>query len=280
MIKLTTPFILIIAFIISTPVHAQGGHGPVFTLATPTLGQGELSFDAMAMSTKHDKQAWMLRQNWHYGVTEDIQLNLSIPTSLRKIAAPPHGRLGTMMGSYGDLELSALFRFFKTYPGVGKRFESTVLLGGSIPTDTKRGGIKVGPSVNAALVTGYASRSFYFWLGGGYQYYDKRGSDQLGDIKYITGVIGYRPPTFQHDYPKPDWRVFLESVTEWVGSSQLNGNSLSGSDGMKTLIGPSVLGLFGKWGVSTGIMFPLYNDFNNGANREDYRLSVVVSYWF
>jgi len=276
-------FILIIIGLSLTAVnssHAQGGHGPVFTLATPTLGQGELSFDVMTMSTRQGNSAWMLRQNWHYGLTEDIQLNVSIPTSLQRIDNPPQGRLGTMMGSYGDLEVSGLFRFFKTYPGVGQRFESTLLLSGSVPTDDKRGGLDVGPSMHGGLVTGYASRTFYAWAGGGYQYYSQQHNDRLGDIAYVTGVIGYRPPVFQHDYPKPDWRIFVESVTEWVGDSQLNGIAQANTGGTKSLVGPSVLGLYGKWGLSGGILFPVYSSFSSSQDSESYRLNFVLSYWF
>lgn len=278
---LTSVFILLLGTgVISTNTFAQGGHGPVFSLATPTLGQGELSFDTMVMSTRQGQNAWMLRQNWHYGLTEDIQLNLSIPTPLRQISNPPQARLGTLMGTYGDLEASGLFRFFKTYPGGGKRFESTLLLSGSVPTEKQRRGVQVGPSVNAGLVTGYASRTIYGWLGSGYQYYGSSGGDQLGDITYLTAVFGYRPPLFQHDYPKPDWRIFVESVTEWVGSEYQDNQKVDNSSGRRTLIGPTLLGLYGKWGISGGILFPLDSTFSNSAQQEEYRLSVVLSYWF
>ncbi|MGK7370450.1 MAG: hypothetical protein ACNS64_09560 [Candidatus Halalkalibacterium sp. M3_1C_030] len=266
--------------VVASNTYAQGGHGPVFTLATPTLGQGELSFDAMVMSTRQGNSAWMLRQNWHYGLTEDIQLNISVPTPLQQIANPPQGRLGTMMGSYGDLEVSGLFRLFKTYPGVGQRFESTLLLSGSVPTEDKRGGLHVGPSLHGGLVTGYASRTFYAWAGGGYQYYSEQHNDRLGDIAYVTGVIGYRPPVFQHDYPKPDWRIFVESITEWVGNSTLNGAEQPNTGGTKSLLGPSVLGLYGKWGLSGGILFPVYSSFSGLQDSESYRLNFVLSYWF
>lgn len=266
--------------LLSTGAFAQGGHGPVFTLATPTLGQGELSFDAMVMSVRQDQNAWMIRQNWHYGITEDIQFNLSIPTPLRKTAQPPQGRLGTLMGTYGDFEASGLFRFFKTYPGGGKRFESTLLVSGTMPTEKRRRGIQVGPSVNGAVVSGYASRTIYGWLGGGYQYYGSSGGDQLGDITYLTAVFGYRPPIFQHDYPKPDWRIFIECVTEWVGNDYLDNHRVDGTEGRRTLIGPTLLGLYGKWGLSGGILFPLDSDFRANNQQEDYRLSLVISYWF
>lgn len=260
--------------------NAQGGHGPVFTLATPTLGQGELSFDVMGMSVRQGQNAWMLRQNWHYGLTEDIQLNLSIPTILKGISDSPQGRLGTLMGTYGDIEASGLIRFFKTYPGVGKRFESTLLVSGTVPTEDRRGGLDVGPSLHAGVVTGYASRTIYGWAGGGYQHYFSQHDDQLGSIAYVTGVVGYRPPVFQHDYPKPDWRIFVESVTEWIGDSRRNRQELGGTGGMKTLLGPSVLGLYGKWGLSAGILFPVYSNFTENTHTEDYRLSMVLSYWF
>lgn len=278
---LTYAFILCLGMgIIPTNTYAQGGHGPVFTLATPTLGQGGLSYDAMVMTIRNqNSSAWMIRQNWHYGLTEDIQLNLSIPTTLQSVAARPQTRLGTMMGTYGDIELSGLFRFFKTYPGIGQRFESSLLLGGTIPTEDARNGIEVGPSIHAALVTGYASRTFYFWAGGGYQYYTPQHNEQLGDIAYITGTIGYRPPFFQHDYPKPDWRIFVESVTEWVGESEQNDSVVEGSEGMRSLLGFSLLGLYGKWGISGGILFPVYSTFPETLESE-YRVTFVLSYWF
>ncbi|MCH2449426.1 MAG: hypothetical protein MK198_04700 [Gracilimonas sp.] len=277
---LLTLVILVLSLAAVNKLYAQGGHGPVFTLATPTLGQGELSFDVMAMSTRQGNSAWMLRQNWHYGLTEDIQLNVSVPTPLQRIDNPPQERLGTMMGSYGDLEVSGLFRFFKTYPGVGQRFEATVLLSGSIPTEDKRGGLDVGPSLHGGLVTGYASRTLYAWAGGGYQYYIEQHNDRLGDIAYITGVIGYRPPLFQHDYPKPDWRIFVESVTELVENSELNGIEQIETGGTKSLLGPSVLGLYGKWGLSGGILFPIYSSVSETQETESYRLNFVLSYWF
>lgn len=274
---LLVPVIFICTF---ANVSAQGGHGPVFTLATPTLGQGELSYDAMLMSVRQDQNAWMLRQNWHYGLTQDIQLNLSIPTTLKTVSGVTQGRLGTMMGTYGDIEASGLFRFFKTYPGIGRRFESTLLLSGTLPTEDKRGGIHAGPSLHGGLVTGYASRTVYAWAGGGYQYYGSQHGDRLGDIAYITGVVGYRPPLFQHDYPKPDWRIFVESVTEWVGDHKNDGNELADTGGTKSLLGPSVLGLYGKWGLSAGILFPVYTSFSPEEDTESYRMNVVLSYWF
>src|SRR5699024_11007202 len=96
--KIICTIILMGAFSgISTNTYGQGGHGPVFTLATPTLGQGELSFDVMAMSVRREgSSAWMIRQSWHYGLTEDIQLNVSVPTTLQKIETPPQTRLGSM----------------------------------------------------------------------------------------------------------------------------------------------------------------------------------------
>lgn len=272
--------LLVLLFGVTGINLAQGGHGPVFTLATPTLGQGELSYDIMVMSVREGQNAWMLRQNWHYGMTEDIQLNLSIPTTLRGIPSAPHARLGTLMGTYGDIEASGLIRFFKKYPGIGKRFESTLLLSGTVPTEDRRGGIHVGPSLHAGVVTGYASRTLYGWAGGGYQHYFSQHEDRLGPIAYLTGVVGYRPPVFQHDYPKPDWRIFVESVTEWIGDNRLGGQKLSNTGGMKSMLGPSVLGLYGKWGLSAGILFPIYTDFTDNKPTEDYRLSMVLSYWF
>lgn len=85
---------------------------------------------------------------------------------------PPRARtrVGAMMGALGDIEASLAWRFHRVAPAIGTRRESTALFGFSVPTKDRRGGVKVGPALNAAVVTGYASRTSYWWLGSSYQY--------------------------------------------------------------------------------------------------------------
>ena len=261
-------------------VRAQGGHGPVFGLATPTLPQGTWNVDVTLMSAARGERALMARETVRYGLTPDLQLNLSIPQNIERIPSPPRTRIGTMMGGMGDVEASALWRFHVQYPGVGKRFESSLLLSGLYPTVNERGGVRVGPGVHAAAVTGYASRTFYAWGGGGYQHYIEDDGDRPGDLRYLSAVVAWRPPMFQGDYPKPDWRIFAESLFESVGRDQVAGADVSNSGGEKVFAGPTVLGLYGKWGVGAGVLFPVYQDLNGSQEEEDARLTLNLSYWF
>lgn len=272
---------IIICIFCLVPAMAQQGHGPIYALATPTLGKGQVSIDVAAMSIESGKQrSLMLRYLWSYGITQDLQINLSTPTLIDKIDKPPITRGNAMMPANGDIEASLYYRFWSDALGIGKRIESTAILGGTLPTEKTRGGIAVGSSMHTALTAGYASRSWYSWIGGGYQYYFMKKGDQLGGLLYATAVIGYRPPFFRHDYPKPDWRLFVESMAEFPGESTPKESVKIRDRSMKYFLGPTVLGLFGPWGISGGVLFPLSQQVTDSFEKEDMRATLHFSYWF
>lgn len=258
----------------------QGGHGPVFGLQTPTLPQGAWNVDATVMTAGTGERAVMARQTTRYGVTPHLQLNLSVPLMLQRAPNPPNTRVGTMMGGMGDIEASALWRVHRQYLGVGKRFESSLLLGALAPAYGRRGNLSVGPGLHAGAVTGYASRSVYAWVGGGLQRYAERGSDRPGTLGYASAVAAWRPLIFRGDYPKPDWRIFVESLAEFTGPDQVDESRVSGTGGTKVFVGPSVLGLQGAWGLGAGVLFPAVQDLGSQEPSEDLRLTFNLSYWF
>ncbi|MBV6655605.1 MAG: hypothetical protein KI786_17680 [Mameliella sp.] len=244
------------------------------------MAKGGFDFNAAAMSlATEDDQSFMLRYIWSYGVTEDLQINITIPTMVNRLSEAPRTRSNSNMPANGDIEASVWYRFFSNAFGVGKRFESTAILSVSAPTEETRSGINVSNSIHGAISTGYASRTWYAWVGGGYQYYFEKSNDQLGDLPYASLVVGYRPNIFMGDYLKPDWRVFVESLAEFPGASTSEGQ-LTPVDqrGKKVMLGPSFLGLYGAWGISFGALFPVYQDVTQGPT-EEYRLSMNISYW-
>lgn len=268
----------------SAPISAQGGHGPTFGLATPTAGEGALSADVMTMSLSlMGERSVMSRTSIRYGLTPDIMLSFSVPFDI--YSGPmdmfvPRTRGGTMMGGFGDVEAMALWRFQKTYPGVGQRFESTLLLSALYPTDSERGGVGTGPGVHAAAVTGYASRTVYAWVGAGYQHHTQSGGDQLGDLYYTSVVTAWRPQIFRGDYPKPDWRIFFEALAEHTRQNQVDGEVVLDTGGEQLLVGPTLLGLYGAWGVSFGVLFPVYKNLNGPQHAENARLAMNISLFF
>ncbi len=271
--------IAVVATLALSKALAQG-HGPLYGLQTPTLAKGGVDFNvaAMSLATEND-QSFMLRYIWSYGITEDLQLNITTPTMIDRLSDVPRTRGNSNMPANGDIEASVWYRFFSNAFGVGKRFESTAILSVSAPTEETRGGINVSNSIHGAISTGYASRTWYAWVGGGYQYYFEEGNEQLGDLPYASFVVGYRPNIFMGDYPKPDWRIFVESLAEFPGASSTEGQiSAIDQRGKKVMLGPSFLGLYGAWGISFGALFPAYQEIKQGP-KEKYRLSVNISYW-
>lgn len=257
------------------------GHGPAFALATPTLGQGQWSSDTAAMVDGTGMgTAVMYRELVGYGIGPDLQANLSVP--LVQAGMPdtmPRGSEG-MMGTGKDIEGSLLWRFQRRATGVGERYESSLLLSAWDSRDADVEGLPGGQGISAAAVTGHASRTTYWWVGGGAQHYFANQGTRLGDLYYVTAVWGWRPPYFQHDYPAADWRMFLEAVGESSQHNQVHGASVSASGGSKLFLGPSALGLFGAWGVEAGVLFPVSQSLNGPQPKEHYRSKLVFTYWF
>ena len=156
--------------------------------------------------------AVMYREMLSYGITEDLQTSLTLPLgSGNTLMMAPRTRVGSMMGAFQDIEGSVLWRFHRTAPDVGERYESTLIAGVSDGQNAMREGLTVGQGLNFTAVTGYASRSVYWWLGGGLQHYLPHYNAQLGNLYYLSAVWGWRPEYFRHEYPAPDWRLFVEA---------------------------------------------------------------------
>ncbi|ODV26561.1 MAG: hypothetical protein ABT19_02750 [Rhodanobacter sp. SCN 68-63] len=261
--------------------HAEG-HGPLFGLATPTLAQGQWSSDTGIMRMQSDAGGqWRARQMIGYGINEDLQVSLTVPLGNRgSDMMTPNARGGAMMGQAGAVEGSLLWRFHRTAPKVGTRWESSLLVGVAKGDEFGPDRRDAGPSFHLAAVTGYVSRTTYWWLGGGGQWHRAEHGSHRGDLTYATAVFGWRPPVFRGDYPKPDWRLFAEAVVEHAGHDRMGGRPMPDSGGTRVLAGPSVLGLFGAWGVSAGVLFPLKEHLNGTQPDTHYRAKLVFTYWF
>ena len=259
------------------------GHGPVFGAATPTLGKGGWSFDQVWMGRTSDAPEandQLLRTMISFGVTKDFQISASLPIALTSSSHMPMGRMMAMMSSNNEFEALAGWRFHVRPVGEGGRFESTAYLGGTLPLDSERAGIRTAPSVYASAATGYASRAHYFWIGGGYQKNGPDSGDQLGDLKSFSVVYGYRPRALRLDYPRPDFRFFIESVGEITGAATHGGRTMPDTGGHVLMVGPTVLLLYKAYGIEGGMLFPVYQRTNGAQPGERFRFGVNVSYFF
>jgi len=267
--------------LLSTSAFADT-HGPAFGLATPTLAEGQWSSDTVTMTLETSQgTALMYREMLGYGITPDLQVDMSFPlTQGHTLSQPPRTRVGSMMGAFQDIEGSLFWRFHRVEPAIGERYESTLLFDLSDGQNAQRNGIAVGQGVNLGAMTGYVSRSIYWWWGGGAQHYFPHANGQLGDLYYVTAVWGWRPPYFRHPYASADWRLFIESLAEVAARNEIGGQAVSNSGSRKILIGPSVLGLYGAWGIEAGVLFPVIQSVNGMQPREHYRAKLDFTYWF
>lgn len=263
-----------------TPAGAQG-HGPIYGLSTPTLGQGGWSLDVGTMARFFDgARALMVRPMLSYGVTADLQVFGSVPLPVARAASASAVRGFTRMPATRDLEVGLGWRPQRSGLGVGSRHETTLWVALDQPLDRTRRGVATAPGVFGAVVTGYASRTLYAWAGMAYRRYATAAGDRPGDVAMSSLVLGYRPRFLRADYPHPDWRGFVEVVAERIGRDQLGGLPLADTGGRQVYLAVTALGLYGWWGISGGPAIRLFQEMNGQGPPEPLRFAVNLTLWW
>lgn len=276
--------VAVLALVAAPGLAPAQGHGPAFGLSTPTLGMGGWSLDVAVMDrVVGEKHMTMSRPMLSYGITEDLQASVSLPVPLHVPEGVPAAHATSRMPTTPDIEILVGWRFHREDMDVGSRFESTAWIGLDYPTDAVRAGVRTSPGVYGALVTGYASRTIYAWVGALFRRYMSPvgdTADHVGDVAMYTLVVGYRPPPFQKDYPHPDWRLFVEAVGEYSAQNVIGGVEQPNTGGHQIFVGPTLLGLYGSWGISGGPVFPVYRRLNGIQPGDRVRLIVNTTFWF
>jgi hypothetical protein len=262
------------------------GHGPVFGAATPVNGRGGWTLDQTftTRTSDDDDRSTMLKTMLTYGITEDVQLSVSVPLAMHD-GNLSQARMMSLMSSDKELEGLVGYRFHRRPVGIGGRFESTVYVGGTLPFELRRG-IKqpgtpapsAGASIEVGIATGYASRAHYVWVGGGLQRFFERQNERLGSSRLVTAVYGYRPRFLRKEAGKPDLRFFGEATFEDRTAATIAG--LDVDSARTAFAGPTTLFLYKAFGLEGGVLFPMYQSNGRTRVRERTRVAVNVSYFF
>lgn len=265
-------------------IARASGHGPVFGLTTPTNAKGGWSLDVGMMGrVGAENSGSMARAMLSYGITQDVQLSLTLPYIFRSAPLPP-ARGTSMMSTTPDFEAIGAWRFHRQGTDVGTRFESTAYIGPIIPGIQRPqgmlGNLKKAPGFYSAVSTGMASRSHYFWLGAGNSHFVERGGDQRPNLFNYSAVWAYRPPAWRKDYPHWDWRFFIEMTGE-LSNKVLHRNALMpGTGAHQIFVGPTALGIYKNYAIEGGIQFPVFRDAGSNFQREKFRFALNFSYFF
>jgi hypothetical protein len=273
------PLAAMLSACVSAPVFASG-HGPVFGTATPTLGRGGWSVDQAWTFRGGDEEQrqQMLKTMLSFGVTENLQLSGSFPLAMQDGNLPP-ARMMSAMSSDREFEALTAYRFQRRTVGVGGRRESTFYVGATAPLERSRNGIGVGPSLEAGISTGFASRAHYVWVGGAVQHFFARDGDRVGASRLWTAVYGYRPAALRTEAGKPDLRFFIEVTGEDRGAPMVAGTE-AGNGSRTIFVGPTTLLLHKAVGIEAGVLFPAYQRANVFWVEERVRVAVNFAYFF
>lgn len=267
----------------STLLHASG-HGPVFGMTTPTNGKGGWSFDTGLMDRVGVGQTGtMVRGMLGYGITEDLQVSLSVPYVFSSAPFAP-ARITGMMPASADVEAIGAYRFFRKGPRVGTRIESTAYAG-IIVAGVQRpagmlGTLHKAPGLYTAVSTGIASRSHYLWAGMGNMHFAERAGDRRPNTVTYSAVWGWRPPPLQKEYPHWDWRMFAEMSGDSSSKVRRAGQLMPGTGGDQIFFGPTALGIYKNYAIEGGIQFPVYRNVGAMQMQERYRFAINFSRFF
>jgi hypothetical protein len=260
------------------------GHGPVFGLTTPTNAKGGWSADLGLMGRVGGQNSGaMFRAMLAYGITGDFQISLSGPVVFSSAPVVP-GRVTGMMAASGDFEALAAWRFHRQGPKLGMRFESTAYAGLIVPGPQRPPGmlrdLRSAPGVYSALATGVASRSHYLWGGAGLVRFAERRGDRRPSVFLYSLVWGYRPPRWRKEYPRWDWRVFLEMTGEDSGRVRRAGISMPATGGHQVFLGPAALGIYKNYAIEAGWQTPIHRRVQPAHQTERFRFALNFSYFF
>jgi hypothetical protein len=302
---------LLALFILVPPLWGDA-HGPAFGYTTTTLGAGDTSIETAVMRRLGTV---MIGPVIAYGVRQNLQLSLSAPFNVNQ-GYHPVGRFDASMPGVPSVECMVAWRFSERLSGVATRTESTFFGGFSGTTqhllrDDGRP-LERAPGLFGAAATSRITRRYYLSAGAGYQYYgawNSRNLDRESDSFLSDFVIGWRPPAFDRDYPKPDVRFFLETTGDWVGHAERDASQPGGGGPPETHVvsaraeaapstspsgvvvlpnsgsnsiysGPSALVTYKSMGFQGGLQFALRDDRNGVQPAERYRAVVGVTYYF
>ena len=254
-------------------------HGPVFGYATPVNSQGEVSCDAGIFGRNGTRGTqFSTGTGCGYGITPHITINAFLPATFGGGSLPE-----SRIYPGGEWSAGASWRFLHSVTNVGKRIESTASLGIVAPGPQQDSGVLAGLhrklGVAGSVATGYASRSQYLWLGGGYTTFAPASRDRRPDTVAWSGVYGYRPAKLRRGYDQWDYRGFAELTGEHTGNVRSSGAVLPKSSTTSIWLGPSVLAIFKTVAIEGGVQAPVYLDASESLyGRERVRFALNISY--
>lgn len=271
--------LLLASTLVLTSTAFASDHGPVFGYATPVNSQGEVSCDAGIFGRNGTRGTQLSTgTGCGYGITPHITINAFLPATFGN-GSLPESRI--YPGS--EWTAGASWRFLHSVTSVGKRIESTASISVVVPGPQQDSGVLAGlhrqPGVASSLATGYASRSQYFWLGGGYTTFAPASHDRRPDTVSWSGVYGYRPAKLRRGYDQWDYRGFAELTGEHTGNVRSSGAVLPKSGTTSIWLGPSVLAIFKTVAIEGGVQAPVYRDASESLyGRERVRFALNISY--
>ena len=269
--------LLFFCSLLLAPLLRADGHGPVFSLATPTNSKGEWSFDSGLFGRSNDFGSQVsFRELIGYGFTPHLTLSVTAPAVAGDQLLTP-----TRIQPGADFDATLKWRFQHRATKVGTRIESTAFAGLVVPGP--QSGYRNIVTTNApgamfGAVTGLASRSHYVWLGATFTRFFEHAGAKRPDVFDYSLVYGYRPPKWRRSPEKWDWRLFAELIGEHSDRYTRAGVAIPQTQAHQLFLGPSLLGIYRSYTLSFGALAPIYQSVSSQLPHERVRFAVNFSY--
>ena len=256
------------------PVHVPA-HEPIFMISPEAPGKG--AFDvhtALVHKRQGDKRELELEQEFTYGLTRDLAVQLSVPfVRDEEIKAQQQD----VDNGLGDPRVRLKWRFWeKALPGV--RYSVASVLQSTLPVGDGEGRLgRDKPSLLGGLAHGREGLYWYYFVDARYLYHVEDNDTKPGDRLYLDVAYGLRPEL--RGLEETDIVYFFELNYLHERRAEINGVDNFNSGGDFLFFSPEVLiSPTNRVMLRGGVQIPILQSLNGRQEPRDITLKVLAEF--
>lgn len=262
-------------------------HSPLFGLGPQTIYKGGWGVEVEGewLRTKGGEEGEQaLHAALHYGLTEDLMINLAVPLVQRKsetALVPGVGQVEQDVTGVGDAVLSAKYRFFQDLFPNGNH-QASLFGGVKLPVARTSTEPPLGSGSVDFLAGATVSREthrYYGWASVlGRVNTEGRGRRRGNELRYNL-ALGLRPYVPQWTDPDLMFLLELAGVTA-ERAVTADGAAIANTGGTVLALAPGFWLTYRNWALKGGVKLPFVYNLNGTQPELDFQTIVALEYHF